>query len=56
MDIQRRSEPHVVVAVRQNESWNILDNRTMVVLTDFEQNTYSPMFVLDDTGLRRYVP
>ena len=56
VDIQRRSEPHMVVAVRQNETWNILDNRTMVVLTDFEQNTYSPMFVLDDTGVRRYVP
>ena len=46
----------MVVAVRQNETWNILDNRIMVVLTDFEQNTYSPMFVLDDTGVRRYVP
>ena len=56
VDIQRRSEPHMVVAVRQNETWNILDNRTMVVLADFKQNTYSPMFVLDDTGVRRYVP
>ena len=52
---QRRSGTHMVVAVRQDETWSILDNLTMLILSDFEQKTYSPMFVLDYTGVRRYL-
>ena len=56
VDIPRRSETHMVVAVHQDESWKLLDNRTMLVLTDLEQNTYMPRFVLDYTGVRKYLP
>jgi predicted transglutaminase-like cysteine proteinase len=52
---QRRSENHMVVAVRQDETWSILDNLTMLILSDFEQKNYLPMFVLDYTGVRRYL-
>jgi predicted transglutaminase-like cysteine proteinase len=52
---QRRSDNHMVVAVRQDETWSILDNLTMLILSDFEQKTYLPMFVLDYTGVRRYL-
>jgi predicted transglutaminase-like cysteine proteinase len=52
---QRRSATHMVVAVRQDETWSILDNLTMLILSDFEQKTYLPMFVLDYTGVRGYL-
>jgi predicted transglutaminase-like cysteine proteinase len=50
-----RSEDHMVVAVYDEGAWFILDNATMIVATDTEDAThYTPLFVLDKTGVRRY--
>ena len=51
----RRSENHMVVAVYDEGAWFILDNATMIVATDTEDAThYTPLFVLDKAGVRRY--
>ncbi len=52
---RRRPEDHMVVAAYDEESWFILDNATMAVLTDIEDAAlYAPLFVLDEAGVRRY--
>jgi hypothetical protein len=44
----------MVVAVYE-DAWFILDNATMIVATDTEHAThYTPLFVLDKSGVRRY--
>jgi predicted transglutaminase-like cysteine proteinase len=49
----RRSD--MVVAVYDEGAWFILDNATMIVATDTEDAThYTPLFVLDKAGVRRY--
>jgi predicted transglutaminase-like cysteine proteinase len=51
----RRSEDHMVVAVYDEGALFILDNATMIVATDTEDAThYTPLFVLDKAGVRRY--
>jgi predicted transglutaminase-like cysteine proteinase len=53
---KRRGEDHMVVAAYEGHGWLILDNRTMALVTDVEASAiYLPLFVLDDTGTRRYV-
>jgi predicted transglutaminase-like cysteine proteinase len=53
---KRRAEDHMLVAVDEGGGWLILDNRTMALVTDVEASVvYLPLFVLDDTGARRYV-
>jgi hypothetical protein len=52
---RRRSEDHMVVAVYDEDVWLILDNATTILATDTEDAThYTPLFVLDKTGVRRY--
>jgi predicted transglutaminase-like cysteine proteinase len=51
----RRSEDHMVVAVYDQDAWFILDNATMILATDTGDAThYTPLFVLDKAGVRRY--
>jgi predicted transglutaminase-like cysteine proteinase len=53
---KRRAEDHMVVAADDNGDWLILDNRTMTLVTDVDASAvYLPLFVLDDTGTRRYI-
>jgi hypothetical protein len=53
---KRRSEDHMVVAADEGGGWLILDNRTMALVSDVDASTvYLPLFVLDDTGARRYI-
>jgi Bacterial transglutaminase-like cysteine proteinase BTLCP len=53
---KRRPEDHMVVAAYEADGWLILDNRTMALVTDADASAvYSPIFVLDDTGTRRYI-
>jgi predicted transglutaminase-like cysteine proteinase len=53
-DNQQKAE-HAVVAVRYDQQWLILDNRTMM-MTDTGQNRYySPLFVMDNTGVRTFL-
>jgi predicted transglutaminase-like cysteine proteinase len=52
---KRRAQDHMVVAAYQGSGWLILDNRTMALVTDVDASSvYLPLFVLDDTGTRRY--
>ena len=53
---KRRAEDHMVVAIYDDGGWLILDNRTMALVTDVDASAvYLPLFVLDDTGARRYI-
>ena len=53
---KRRAEDHMVVAIYEGGGWLILDNRTMALVTDVDASAvYLPLFVLDDTGARRYI-
>lgn len=47
-----RETQHAVLAVREQNQWLILDNRTMVMLTDAQARHYHPLFVMDDRGVR----
>jgi predicted transglutaminase-like cysteine proteinase len=48
-------EDHMLLGAFDDGHWFLLDNRTMVLLEDTDRDAYAPMFVLDDTGVRRYV-
>jgi hypothetical protein len=53
---KRRAEDHMVVAAYESGRWLILDNGTMTLVTDVDASAvYSPLFVLDDSGARRYI-
>jgi hypothetical protein len=43
---------HAVVAVRQENRWLILDNRTMAILDAEDVRDYRPLFALDQHGTR----
>ena len=49
-----RDEDHMVVAVYQSYEWLILDDQTMSLLPDGKEQNYTPIFVLDNAGVRRY--
>ncbi len=54
--IRRLNEDHMVVAVRDGTGWIILDNRTMALVSDHDDVAiYTPLFVLDDDGVHRYL-
>jgi len=48
-------EHHAVVAVRADGQWLILDNRTLTLVRDMDMMRATPEFVLDQTGVRRFV-
>jgi hypothetical protein len=46
----------MVVAAYESGRWLILDNGTMTLVTDVDASAvYSPLFVLDNSGARRYI-
>ncbi|MGA9126110.1 MAG: hypothetical protein WB382_22630, partial [Pseudolabrys sp.] len=46
-----RETGHAVVAVRSEQRWLILDNRTMAILNAEDvQHYYRPLFALDQQG------
>jgi predicted transglutaminase-like cysteine proteinase len=47
-DDKRRIE-HAVVAVRYEQQWLILDNRTMAILNTKDAHTFRPLFALNST-------
>ena len=49
------NEDHAVVAVRVDDQWLILDNRTMALVRDLDVKRAVPEFVLDDQGVSRFV-
>ncbi len=49
------NEDHASVAVRVDDEWLILDNRTLTLVRDTELTRAVPRFVLDQQGARRFV-
>jgi predicted transglutaminase-like cysteine proteinase len=49
-------EDHAVVAARVNDAWFILDNRSLALVPAAELRGAIPLYVLDDTGGRIFVP
>ena len=49
------NEDHAVVAVRIDDQWLILDNRTLTLVRDMDVRRAIPEFVLDDPGVSRFV-
>jgi len=49
------NEEHAVVAVRVDDQWLILDNRTLTLVRDTDVVRAIPEYVLDDQGVRRFV-
>jgi predicted transglutaminase-like cysteine proteinase len=47
-------EDHAVVAVRLDGAWIILDNRWLPLVRDREMWRATPLFVLDDNGVRQF--
>lgn len=48
-------EDHAVLAVRVDNQWLILDNRTLTLVRDVDVTRATPEFVLDEQGVRRLV-
>ena len=44
---------HAIVAVRSEQQWLILDNRTMAILKAEDVGHYHPLFALDQQGVRK---
>jgi predicted transglutaminase-like cysteine proteinase len=49
-------ENHVIVAVRLDGCWITLDNRWLSLVPDSEMRQVLPLFVLDETGVRQFMP
>jgi hypothetical protein len=45
-----------VVAVRDEGSWIVLDNRWLTLVADIDMPKVIPLFVLDDDGVRQFAP
>ena len=44
-----------VATARLDGRWLILDNRRMMMVEDLNLRNYRPLFVLDDSGVMKYV-
>jgi predicted transglutaminase-like cysteine proteinase len=49
-------EDHMVVAVFQEDRWLILDDLTLALVPDTDESQYTPLFVLDNHGVRLFQP
>jgi len=50
------NEDHAVVAARLDGRWMMLDNRWLALVEDSEMQRVIPLFVLDQSGVKRYWP
>ncbi len=48
-------EDHAVTAARLDGHWLMLDNRRMAMVEDGFVRNYRPLYVMDESGLRKYV-
>jgi predicted transglutaminase-like cysteine proteinase len=48
-------DDHAVTAARFDGHWLMLDNRRMAMVEDAYVRNYRPLFVIDETGLSRYL-
>jgi len=53
LDTMRQAQ-HAIVAVRYDDHWLTLDNRTMALLDVGQSRSYYPLFVMDDRGVRSF--
>ena len=49
------NQDHAMVAARFDDEWIILDNRRLALARDISLRGTSPLFVLDHTGVRRFL-
>jgi predicted transglutaminase-like cysteine proteinase len=49
-----RQAQHAILAVRDENKWLILDNRTMIILNAEQARQYFPLFVIDYRGVRKF--
>ena len=50
------NEDHAIVAVRDDSTWIVLDNRWLTLVDDVAMSNAVPLFVLDGAGVRKFVP
>jgi len=50
-----RREDHAVAAVNLDGHWLMLDNQRMAMVEDADARYVRPLFVIDETGIARYV-
>jgi predicted transglutaminase-like cysteine proteinase len=53
---QMPAEDHAVVGVWVDQQWLILDNRTLTLVSDTDVIRVTPKFLLDESGVRRFIP
>jgi predicted transglutaminase-like cysteine proteinase len=51
-----RNEDHAITVTRVDGEWIALDNRWLALVRDGELRRVIPRFVLDNTGVRAFVP
>jgi predicted transglutaminase-like cysteine proteinase len=51
-----RNEDHAILATRVDGKWYVLDNRWLALVSDSQLAYVIPLFVLDDTGVKEFVP
>jgi hypothetical protein len=51
-----RNEDHAITVTRVDGDWIALDNRWLALVRHSELKHVTPMFVLDDNGVRAFVP
>ena len=51
---ESRQTEHAIVAIRYEQKWIILDNRTLATINAEEAAQYHPLFVMDYRGVRTY--
>ena len=49
-------EDHAMVATRVGSEWIVLDNRSLALVPDIAVRRVTPLFVLDDIGVKVFVP
>ncbi len=52
----RAKEEHAVTVTRVAGKWIVLDNRWLALVQDIEVDQVSPVFILDESGVRAYAP
>jgi predicted transglutaminase-like cysteine proteinase len=50
-----QNEDHAVAAARLDGHWLMLDNRRMAMIEDADVRNYTPLFVIDDTAVMKYL-
>jgi predicted transglutaminase-like cysteine proteinase len=50
-----RQEDHAIAAIRLDGRWLMLDNQRMAMVEDADARYVRPLFVIDETGIARYV-